>query len=67
MLIFDDKDKFDVGTPNVSRASVKVKVLEPEHKADKVIIVKYKPKKRYRRKTGHRQKYTRVEVEKITT
>jgi large subunit ribosomal protein L21 len=66
LLTFDDKEKVNIGTPKVSKAKVKVKVLDPEHKAEKVIIVKYKPKKRYRKKTGHRQKYTRVEVEKIT-
>ena len=66
LFTFDDKSKFSLGTPKVSKASVKAKVLDPEYKAEKVVIVKYKPKKRYRRKTGHRQKYTRVEVEKIT-
>jgi len=66
LLAFDDKSKFEIGTPVVSKASVKVKVIDPAFKAEKVVIVKYKAKKRYRRKTGHRQKYTRVEVEKIT-
>lgn len=67
LLTFDDKSEFNLGDPKVSKVSVKVKVLDPEYKAEKVTIVKYKPKKRYRRKTGHRQKYTRVKVEKITT
>lgn len=66
LLTFDNKSKFSLGTPKVSKASVKVKVLDPEYKAEKIVIVKYKSKKRYRRKTGHRQKYTRVKVEKIT-
>ena len=66
LLTFDDQNKFNLGTPKASKASVKVKVLDPTFKGEKVTIVKYKAKKRYRRKTGHRQKYTRVQVEKIT-
>jgi len=66
LLTFDDQSKFELGIPTLSKASVKVKVLDPVFKAEKVVIVKYKAKKRYRRKTGHRQKYTRVQVEKIT-
>ncbi len=66
LLTFDDKGKTAIGTPKLSSASVKVKVIDPKFKGEKVTIVKYKAKKRYRRKTGHRQKYTRVQVEKIT-
>lgn len=66
LLVFDDKNKIEIGMPKVSKAKVKAKVLDPAAKGEKVTIVKYKAKKRYRRNTGHRQKYTRVKIEKIT-
>lgn len=53
-----------VGKPVVEGASVTAKVLE-QGKAKKVIVFKYKRKKDYRRKQGHRQPYTKVVVEKI--
>jgi large subunit ribosomal protein L21 len=65
LLIYSDKDKVDIGTPKVSGAKVVAKVLNPDVKGEKITIVKYKAKKRYRRKTGHRQKYTKVKIEKI--
>jgi large subunit ribosomal protein L21 len=54
-------DKLVVGTPLVEGYAVKAEVLE-QGKADKVIIYKYKAKKDYRRKNGHRQPYTLVKV-----
>jgi len=53
-----------VGTPTVSGAKVVGKV-EKHGKGEKVIVFKYKPKKYYRRKQGHRQPYTKVVIEKI--
>ncbi|CEQ23093.1 50S ribosomal protein L21 [[Clostridium] sordellii] len=53
-----------VGAPNVEGASVSAKVVE-QGKAKKVIVFKYKAKKDYRRKNGHRQAYTKLVVEKI--
>ena len=50
-----------VGTPFVEGCAVQAEVLE-QGKADKVIIYKYKAKKDYRRKNGHRQPYTLVKV-----
>lgn len=55
-----------IGTPLVEGAKVLLKVLG-QGKGPKVIVFKYKPKKNYRRKTGHRQPYTKVAVEKIET
>jgi large subunit ribosomal protein L21 len=54
-------DKLVVGTPFVENCCVEAEVLE-QGKADKVIIYKYKAKKDYRRKNGHRQPYTLVKV-----
>ena len=53
-----------VGAPLVEGASVSAKVLK-EGKAKKVIVFKYKPKKGYHKKQGHRQPYTKVKIEKI--
>ena len=54
-------DKLVAGTPFVEGCTVEAEVLE-QGKADKVIIYKYKAKKDYRRKNGHRQPYTLVKV-----
>ncbi len=57
-------DKTVIGTPTVDGASVDAKVAE-HGKAKKVIVFKYKPKKGYKKKQGHRQPYTKVVIEKI--
>ena len=53
-----------LGTPVVEGASVQAKVVE-QGKAKKVTVFKYKAKKDYRKKTGHRQLFTKLVVEKI--
>ena len=62
LLLEDDESK--IGKPTVDGASVKAEVLE-QGREDKKIVYKYKPKKRQRKKKGHRQPYTRVEIKKI--
>ncbi len=52
------------GTPLVAGATVSAKV-EKQGKNKKIIVYKYKAKKNYRRKQGHRQPYTKVVIEKI--
>ncbi|AZK46503.1 50S ribosomal protein L21 [Paenibacillus lentus] len=52
------------GTPVVAGASVTAKV-EKHGKGRKVVVYKYKPKKNYHKKQGHRQPYTKVTIEKI--
>lgn len=52
------------GKPTVEGARVIARVLGPA-KGPKVIVFKYKPKTRYRKKTGHRQKFTRVSITEI--
>ena len=59
-------DQAQVGTPLVSGAKVLAKVLG-ETKGDKIIVFKYKNKKRYPRRTGHRQQYTRIKIGEIVT
>ena len=64
VLLLVNDDKVIVGAPVVSGASVKATVLE-HFKGEKTYNFHYKPKKRIRQKTGHRQSYTRLSVEKI--
>lgn len=52
------------GAPLITGASVTAKV-EKHGKGEKIIVYKYKAKKNYRRKQGHRQPYTKVVIEKI--
>lgn len=53
-----------VGTPYVNNAKVTGEVLK-HGKQKKITVYKYKPKKKYRRKQGHRQPYTKVVIKKI--
>ncbi len=62
LLVCDKKAK--VGKPYVSGAQVKAKV-EKQDKTKKVIVFKYRSKANIRRKTGHRQPYTKVLIEEI--
>ncbi len=52
------------GQPTVAGASVEAKVVK-NGKGKKVIVYKMKPKKNYRRKQGHRQPYTKIEITKV--
>lgn len=63
LLVTDDK-KTEVGTPYVKGATVEAKVLK-QGRAKKVIVFKYHSKTRYRKKKGHRQHFTEVEITKI--
>lgn len=54
-------DNVKVGTPTVDGAKVEAKV-KAQGKAKKVIVYKYKPKKGYHKKNGHRQLYTELEI-----
>ncbi len=64
VLFIADGDKVTVGTPTVEGAKV-IATSHGESKGKKIIVVKYKPKVRYRRKTGHRQFHTRLVIDKI--
>ena len=60
VLLADDK----MGAPLVEGAKVEAKILQ-QGKAKKVTVVKYKPKIRYKKTTGHRQLFTQIEIVKI--
>lgn len=63
LLVIDD-GKIRVGKPYVRGARVRGKVVD-HIKARKVIVFKFIPKERYRRKRGHRQKYSQIEISSI--
>jgi len=64
VLLLSDNNKLLFGTPLVENAKVVGKVLK-QGRAKKVVVFKYKPKKRYKVKKGHRQHFTEVEITKI--
>ena len=57
-------DKVSVGSPYVQGVKVRA-VVEAHEKAKKIIVFKYKPKKDYRRKQGHRQQYSVIKIQDI--
>ena len=59
-----DGDKATIGTPVVSGATVEATTVK-NGKGKKIRIFKYNPKKGYRKRQGHRQPYTKVEIKKI--
>jgi large subunit ribosomal protein L21 len=64
VLLLVDGDQISVGAPVVDKARVSATVLE-HIKGPKIVIFHYRPKKRIRTKTGHRQQYTRLQVNSI--
>lgn len=66
VLLISDGDKVKVGTPTVKNAKVEATVVK-HGKAKKVVVFKYKAKKNERKTRGHRQPYTKIQIEKITT
>ncbi|HBG75713.1 50S ribosomal protein L21 [Eubacteriales bacterium mix99] len=64
VLALSRDDSLKVGTPVLDGAAVEANVLG-QGKGKKVTVFKYKPKKHYRRKQGHRQPFTRVQITKI--
>jgi large subunit ribosomal protein L21 len=64
-LLTIDGDTTVVGTPLVSGVKVSAKVVEAEVKGDKIRVIRYKAKKRVHKETGHRQKYSRIEITSI--
>jgi len=64
VLLLEKNKKLEIGTPFVEGAEVSAKVLS-QGKGKKLIAFKYKAKKRYKVKKGHRQPYTEIEISKI--
>lgn len=64
VLALSNEGKLTVGSPLVEGAKVTAKVLK-HGKTKKIVVFKFKRKKDYRRKQGHRQPYTQIQIEKI--
>lgn len=64
VLLVTDGDKTTVGTPVVSGITVKAKVLG-NGKADKILVIKKHRRKDYKRKNGHRQPFTTIQITSI--
>ena len=64
VLLMENEGDVKVGTPVVEGVKVEGKVVG-QIRGEKIIVFKYKAKKNYRRKQGHRQPYTKVEITKI--
>ncbi len=62
--MFVDGETVKIGSPVVEGATVKATVLVQD-KSRKVVVFKYKPKKRIRTKTGHRQPFTELRIDSL--
>jgi len=66
VLLIADGERVEVGRPTIEGAKVLATVVAQE-KGPKIRIFKYHPRKRYRKRAGHRQHYTRLRVDEIVT
>ena len=66
ILMFSDGENVSIGQPELDNVAVEGHIVE-QGKAKKIIVFKYKRRKRYRRKQGHRQTYTAVQIDNIAT
>lgn len=66
VLLVDEDGKVNVGTPQVKGAKVSGKILE-HVKGDKVLVFKKKRRKGYKKLNGHRQDFTKVQIDKISS
>ena len=64
VLMVADGENIRVGQPVIAKAAVQASIVEQD-KAKKILIFKYKRRKRYRRKQGHRQPYTAIRIDGI--
>jgi large subunit ribosomal protein L21 len=64
VLMVGDGDNVRVGQPMLANAAVQAQIVEQD-KAKKILVFKYKRRKRYRRKQGHRQPYTAIRIDGI--
>jgi large subunit ribosomal protein L21 len=65
VLMFSDGENVSIGQPSLEDVAVEGHIVE-QGKAKKIIVFKYKRRKRYRRKAGHRQEFTAVRIDSIT-
>jgi large subunit ribosomal protein L21 len=66
VLLIAEDEQISVGTPLIEGAKVQATVIG-QVKGPKVVVFKYKPRNRYRVKKGHRQQYTQLKIDSIST
>ena len=66
VLMVSSGDDVKIGTPKVEGAKVSARVTK-EGRSRKIIVFKYRAKKRYKKKAGHRQHFTEIEITKINS
>lgn len=64
VLLVANGSNVTVGQPTIANASVRATVVE-QYRGKKILVWKYRPSKRYRRRQGHRQSYTRLRIDEI--
>jgi large subunit ribosomal protein L21 len=64
VLLLANDEEMKVGQPTVAGVSVKATVVD-QYRGEKIFVWKYRPKKRYRNRKGHRQSYTRLRIDEI--
>ena len=64
VLMYSDGENVNVGQPNLDNVTVSGYIVEQD-KARKILVFKYKKRKRYRRKQGHRQPFTAIKIDSI--
>lgn len=65
VLMYVNGSDIKIGTPKVEGVKVTAQVLR-EGRTRKIIVFKYRPKKRYKKKAGHRQHFTEIQISKIS-
>jgi len=66
VLLLEKQKKLEIGKPFIKGAKVSAEILD-QGRSKKVIVFKYKAKKRYKVKKGHRQNYTEIEIKDISS
>ena len=64
VLMFSDGENVNIGRPVLDNVAVKGHIVD-QGKGKKIVVFKYKRRKRYRRKLGHRQQYTEIKIDSI--
>jgi large subunit ribosomal protein L21 len=64
VLMFSDGENIRIGRPALDNVTVKGHIVD-QGKGKKILVFKYKRRKRYRRKQGHRQQYTAIKIDQI--
>jgi large subunit ribosomal protein L21 len=65
ILFFRKENQIQLGKPFLENSKIPAKIIQ-EIKGSKITVLKTKPKKKYTRTRGHRQKYTRVQIDSLT-